>query len=137
MKIERMILNYIPLYHIFSDFNLSNFLFGTGLRTVSFEIYQTQYELLNLHGIKAGLTTNFGTTGFATILIESGIIGYLLILILSLANIKDLYNENYPLSICLIPSIFILNLFIINSFDLIIFYILLIPGMIKNIYKIN
>ncbi len=134
---DRILLNYIPVYHLFSDFNLSNFLFGTGLRTVSVEIYQTQYELLNLYGINADLTTNFGTTGFATILIETGIIGYLLILILSLANIKDLYNENYPLSICLIPSIFILNLFIINSFDLIIFYILLMPGMIEDIFKIN
>lgn len=135
--IDRILMNYIAILHMFNDFNLYNILFGTGLRTVSLIIYETQFEILNFYGITSSLSTNVGTTGFATILIETGITGYLLILILSIVNTINLYKKKFPIMVCVIPSIFVLNLFIINSFDLILFYVLLIPGMIEEIYKIN
>jgi len=135
--LDRILLNYIPLVHIYENFNLFNFLFGHGLRTGSFVISMTQHEILNQYGIFSSYTDNPGTTAFAHILIETGIVGFVSILILSMSNFIILNKLKYPIFISVIPLIFLTSIFIINSFDIILFYIILIPNFLKDIFKVN
>jgi hypothetical protein len=135
--LDRLVLNYVPIYHAINNFDFFNLIFGTGLRTSSQVIYQTQYELLNLFGINAVLNKNPGTTAFSAIFIETGLVGCILLFSLSIISFYSLIKQKYKIYFCFLPLFFMMQIFIINSFDMIIFYILLIPNFIEKIFQKN
>jgi hypothetical protein len=106
-------------------------LFGWGLRTGGYIVAPYAYDLFTLAGVQTtSYRENIGTPGFAALALDSGVIGLSLLAMVTFYCILEIWHTRKKLELFLLfgPVAFIIQLFIMNIFDVILFYIALMPG---------
>ncbi|MCH8246839.1 MAG: hypothetical protein IH951_10570 [Bacteroidetes bacterium] len=126
--IDRRIWNYSAILAL-SD-NTFNLLFGWGTRTSGYIVAPYVYDLfLEAHG-QAVFREDVATPGFAALAVDTGLIGLLLIFSLLMSCLVGIYrlHRKVDFVVLLIPTAFVLQLFIMNIFDVILLYLVLMPS---------
>lgn len=120
--------------------NMFNFFFGWGLRTSGFIVAPYVYDLFSEARGSAVYTDDVGTPGFASMAIDSGVIGLFLIVIILIFCLMELskISGKGKLFLLFAPAAFILQLFVINIFDVLLFYLAIMPcGLYVSLAKCN
>lgn len=126
--IDRKVWNLAALLAL-SD-NFFNFIFGWGLRTSGFIVAPFVYELfMDLRGW-ADFDLDVSTTGFAALAVDGGLlcIAFTFILVLNSAKLIFSLNRKYFLFLSLAPIVMFLQLFVMNVFDVLLFWLSILPG---------
>jgi hypothetical protein len=126
--IQRKIWN-ISAIQAISD-NPINLVFGYGLRTSGFIVAPYVFKLLSRVRENATYNEAVGTPGFANLAVDTGALGLFLLLVLFLICLIKIskVSGNFELFLLFSPVAFILQLFVINIFDVLLFYLALMPG---------
>lgn len=108
--------------------NAYNFLFGWGLRAGGYIVSPYVYDLFLQAGVNAVYSEGVGTPGFAAIATDSGIVGLLLLAAILFFCIKQIQKEGRnDLFMFFAPIAFVLQLFVMNIFDVLLFYFSIMP----------
>lgn len=110
--------------------NPYNFLFGWGLRSGGYIVAPYVYDLFVMALGSANYKEGVGTPGFAALAVDMGFIGLLLILISLIFCIVSVYRLCGKIEFFLLfaPISFILQLFVMNIFDVLFLYLAIMPG---------
>jgi uncharacterized membrane protein len=109
--------------------NAFNLLFGWGLRTSGYIVAPYVYDLFREARGTAIYSEDVGTPGFAALAVDSGTIGLLLIAVVLIFCIVQIYkkSERVQLFLLFAPLAFILQLFVMNIFDVLLLYLAIMP----------
>lgn len=110
--------------------NTPNLLFGWGMRTSGYIVAPYVYDsFLATRGF-AEYSEDVAIPGFATLAVDTGLVGLLFILVLWLSCLVGLYRRigKADLVFLFAPTAFILQLFVANIFDVIVLYLALMPS---------
>jgi hypothetical protein len=120
--------------------NSFNFLFGWGLRTSGYIVAPYVYDLFLEARGSAIYDEDVATPAFASLAVDSGVLGLFLItaiLIFCLGNIY-LISGKIELFLLFAPTAFILQLFVMNIFDILLVYLAIMPcGLYDILAKCN
>jgi hypothetical protein len=109
--------------------NTSNALFGWGLRTSGYIVAPYVYNLFLGTLGTASYVEDVSTPGFAALAVDTGLVGLFLmsmILIFCLVEVYRAGQKGY-LFILFVPIAYILQLFVMNIFDVLLFYLAIMP----------
>ena len=110
--------------------NPYNLFFGWGTRTSGYIVAPYVYDLFLAAGTSIPYRDDVATPGFAAIAVDTGMIGLLLIfslLVSCLAKIKRQLHK-VDLFILFAPMLFVLDLFVMNIFNVMLLYLALMPN---------
>lgn len=109
--------------------NAFNFLFGWGLRTSGYIVAPYVYDLFfNARG-RATYSDDVGTPGFAALAVDGGVLGLLLIAMILIFCLVKICRTSDKIQLFLLfaPVAFILQLFVMNIFDVLLLYLAIMP----------
>lgn len=135
--IDRRVWNYGAIIALLD--NTFNFIFGWGLRTSGYIIAPYVYDLFMAARGKAKYINDVATPAFSGLAIDTGALGLLLIFALWVYSMLTIYRRNrrMELFMLLMPTAFILQLFVINIFDVVLLYLALMPFGICYVLTTN
>ena len=114
-----------------NDFNK---LFGYGMRTSGYIVAPISYALFTSAGISVPWKEDIATEGFTEILIDTGIIGTILIALLAFRSSLAAFKiKRTNLFFLILPCILAGQFFIINCIDIFLMYLFFIPTIYKRI----
>jgi len=126
--IDRKIWNFAALIALVD--NPYNLFFGWGTRTSGYIVAPYVYDLFLAAGTAIPYRDDVATPGFAALAVDTGMIGLLLIfslLVSCLAKIKRQLHK-VDLFILFAPMLFVLDLFVMNIFNVMLLYLALMPN---------
>ena len=136
--IDRRIWNFSAILAL-SD-NAFNFLFGWGLRTSGYIVAPYVYDLFFEALGSAIYNEDVGTSGFAALAVDGGCLGLFLIATILIFCIVKIYRTSGKSELFLLfaPIAFILQLFVMNIFDVLLLYLSIMPcGLYVALAKCN
>jgi hypothetical protein len=120
--------------------NAFNFLFGWGLRTSGYIVAPYVYDLF-LEALGSAIYhEDVGTPGFAALAVDSGTLGLFLIAAILIFCLVKIYRTSGKIELFLLfaPFAFFLQLFVMNIFDVLPFYLAIMPcGLYFALAKCN
>lgn len=125
--IDRKIWNFSAILAL-SD-NAYNLLFGWGMRTSGYIVAPYVYDLfLEARGF-AVYTEDVATPGFAALAVDTGLVGLLLVFSLLVSCLVGIYKQQRKVDLIVLfaPTAFVLQLFVMNIFDVMLLYLALMP----------
>ena len=109
--------------------NAFNFLFGWGLRTSGYIVAPYVYDLFWIARGRAIYQEDVATPGFAALAVDSGVVGLFFMVAILISCLVKIYRTSGKIELFLLfaPIAFILQLFVMNIFDVLLLYLAIMP----------
>jgi len=126
--IDRKIWNFAALIALVD--NPYNLFFGWGTRTSGYIVAPYVYDLFLAAGTDIPYRDDVATPGFAAIAVDTGMIGLLLIFSLLVSCLAKINRQPYKVDLFILfaPMLFVLDLFVMNIFNVMLLYLALMPN---------